>query len=629
MKISLKPQVCLVLLSLAALVTNAADTTRLAVSESGRVFIINAPVTDLNEFKKLVSQAKVLQAYGKVKVVVSTLADKSFHEIPAGGSSWHEYASANPTPFKFFPDKTIAPFVPAEFVKKNRQLLLDKTGILRQNGMEAAFLGYEPNFLPAAFFDANPSMLGPRVDHPRRSRQKAFAPCIHNEATQETYINMMAEMLKQAPEITAFGFKTNDAGAGICWGEWLYSGPNGPSACKNYSMGQTTKLLLETFQKGAAKAGRPLTIYLDEGASNFSDAERADIKANLPPNCYFGGDNQHRVEQMGGTISSLYPVTGIINPLSLLRRANSLRNSDNSTVFINLRAAYDRGAERLDMSEFLFNTIAAKLKGSNVSQGLAALQELNTWCEEWVGKQSAAKLYEAVTTLDEAMTYKQATFPRVHSLYWGVTMRLINRPLVIAPQRLSAEEEKYFLPHIFNTSIEEARMDYMDLHGGRFTITPGVVDHYVRRIHRAANLLESIEGNTPSAKLFKRMALSLRIHASIMRSCSNFAAAQTIRDRNKETLMGPGKRPEKEANWTGHPDFIPFNNIMRDELDNTNELIGYLEKGGMELLEYAADPKYEDHFNLGPQLINQLKQKRKIMLDHWQDVELYLASPLK
>src|SRR5690606_41585331 len=46
--------------------------------------------------------------------------------------------------------------------------------------------------------------------------------------------------------------------------------------------------------------------------------------------------------------------------------------------------------------------------------------------------------------------------------------RMINRPLVVAPQLLTPEEEAYFLPHVFNVSEEEARMDYIDIQGGRW-----------------------------------------------------------------------------------------------------------------------------------------------------------------
>ena len=114
-----------------------------------------------------------------------------------------------------------------------------------------------------------------------------------------------------------------------------------------------------------------------------------------------------------------------------------------------------------------------------------------------------------------------------------------------------------------------------------------------------------------------------------MRSCGNFAEAQTIRDRNVVKLNGPIHRPEKEGTWSGDPDFIRFNEIMRDELDNAWELIILLEKGGMGLICHANDSIHEDTFLPGPDLINQVKKKRKIMLDHWRDLEGYLTSPLK
>ena len=68
---------------------------------------------------------------------------------------------------------------------------------------------------------------------------------------------------------------------------------------------------------------------------------------------------------------------------------------------------------------------------------------------------------------------------------------------------------------------------------------------------------------------------------------------------------------------------------MRDELDNTQKLIDLLENGGMDLINHANDQKIEDTFLLGSDLIEQLKQKRKIMLDHWLDGEDYMTIPFK
>ena len=598
--------------------------------ETGRVFIINSPVRNLDEFRLLVKQALLLKPYGKVKVNIGALTDKSFHEIPGQGSPWHEYASSNPTPFKFFPHPKLAAFIPAEFVNKNRQFLLAKANILRENGLEGAFMGYEPNFLPAAFFNAYPSMLGSRVDHPRRSTQKEFSPCVSVKETREMYAWMMAEMLKVAPEITSFSFKTNDAGAGICWAHWLYTGANGPSACKGLNMGERVRLLMNAYKAGADKAGRELSIYMDEGASNFSEEEKRDIEKYLPLNCYFKSTDNRGIQNIGGTLSSLYPVTGIINPVALFNQLQSIGDHPNKTIFIGLRAAYDRGYEPLAVSGLLFEMIVSALKESPAPKGLnATLQQVRLISDKWAGPKSSGELFNAFVALNDAMIYKAAALHRVHSLYWGVTERMINRPLVIAPQRLSKEEEAYFLTYVFNVSVEEARMDYMDIHGSRGTVTPGVVENYVQRINSAATLFEKLDDAAPMKDFFHRMALSLRIHAGIMRSCGNFAAAQVIRDRNKEVLSGPVHLPDKETSFTGHPDFIFFNNIMRDELDNTTQLIQLLEQGGIKQVILAASPVYEDRFLLGPSIIDQLKKKRKIMLDHWQDIEGYLTSPFK
>ncbi|MGV8094576.1 MAG: hypothetical protein AB2L24_22205 [Mangrovibacterium sp.] len=83
-----------------------------------KVFVIHAPIRDLAKFRKLAEQAVRLKPFGRVEVDVSNLADKGFYEIPEGRNFWYEYASYNPTPYKFFPDPKIAPFIPANFVKK-------------------------------------------------------------------------------------------------------------------------------------------------------------------------------------------------------------------------------------------------------------------------------------------------------------------------------------------------------------------------------------------------------------------------------------------------------------------------------------------------------------------------------
>ena len=599
------------------------------ITKDGRTFIINTALNDLGEFTKLVNQAAALKPYGTVQVNIGTLADKSFYEIPKGGNPWSEYASNNAPLYKFFPDAKIAPFIPAEFVKKNRQLLIDKAKILKENGMEAAFFANEPGFLPSAFFDAYPYMRGPRVDHPRRSNFEFFSPCVSVKETQDMYVNMMCELLKTVPEIKTFFFKTNDAGGGFCWADWLYTGPNGPSLCKNQSTGERVKILLTALKDGASKAGKEINIYLTKDDSNFSDAERSDVDKNLPQNCYFVGDNSPGIAGMGSFFGTGYPVTGILDPLSLLESIHSINKESANTIFIAFKSSYNRGNESPDITGLSIDLLKDELQEPGPDGQIPTLQKLMKYCEDWAGKNSAEKLYNAFIAFNEAQQYRRTAMPRVSGMYWDVSNRFINRPLVIAPQRLTESEESYFLPYVFNVSKEEARMDYMDMAGARRTVADGVVENYVAKIKTVCGMLEGIDDAAPKKEFIQSMATALRIYASLMRSCGNFAEAQAIRDRNAAKLNGAAHRPDKEITWTGDPDFIRFNVVMRDELDNAFELIQLLEKGGMDLICHAKDSIHEDTFLLGPDLISQVKKKRKVMLDHWRDIEDYLTSPLK
>ncbi len=65
-------------------------------------------------FRANAELAARLKPYGRVQINVSTLPDKCWYTVPEGGSSWHEYASYNPTFFKFFPHPKVAPFIPAD-----------------------------------------------------------------------------------------------------------------------------------------------------------------------------------------------------------------------------------------------------------------------------------------------------------------------------------------------------------------------------------------------------------------------------------------------------------------------------------------------------------------------------------
>lgn len=591
-------------------------------------FIINNSITDLNEFKELVRSASRLKKYGNVQINVGVVADKAFYEIPEGGNPWSEYASNFANLCKFYPDEKIAPFIPRDFVKANCDLLLAKTKILRENGMDAAFFSNEPEIIPESFFEAYPEFRGPRVDHPRRSNVVFFSPCLSVKGMQEIYAGMMAKLLKHAPEIKTFFFKTNDAGSGNCWSEWLYSGPNGPDHCRIESTGQRLEHLFQALQDGANLAGADLNVYLShtQGSSNFTDDERVDIQNHLPGNCYFASTPGHEFTSVGGNFSMFYPVKGILDVFSFLKSIKRIDIGKPQTIFMGFNAFYGRGDEDPVVVDLMFQMMDDAFSRS--SGGTDTNQMLTAYCEKWSGKKSADSLYEAFDELNQAERFMSSALHNIYAMYWNVSLRTINRPLVVAPQRLSKEEEAYFLPYVFNVSEQEARMDYIDIHGGRWNISRDSTQIYFQKIMQVCKKLENFKGEAETG-FIKNLDIALRIHASLIRSAGNFAGAQKIRDRNADKLNGLIHRPGKESTWTGDPDLLKFNEIMRDELDNTVELITVLEKEGLNQICLAKDQKHEDTFLLGPDLINQQKRKCKIMLDHWRDIEDYMTTPFK
>ena len=596
-------------------------------------FVVNTPIRDLAEYRQLARIASRLKRHGHVEVNISALAEKARHDVPAGGSPWHEYAACNPTPAQFFPDDLLAPYLPEPFVRRNRELLLAKASILREMGLGAAFWSYEPNFLPEAFFAAHPSLRGPRTDHPRRSRRAEFAPCIDLPESREMTSRMVAQLAKHVPELGTYFFKTNDAGPGLCWSDWQYSGPNGPAACRHRPVGQRVRGLVEAILQGGERAGAELTVHL---TGNFTPGELHSIEADLPPRSFCRETRRASINISSGA-DICYPVRGVLDVIDVLQPLQRLRGDQLRAIFVDLRSYYDRGYERLDTSEKIIEAIDTFL--ARPAFGPIALLELaRGLCQAWVGAERADLLFEALHDLHEALNYKRAALPHVSAIYGAVSLRYLTRPLLALPQKLTAHEESYFLPHVFNACPQRARNDYIDLHGTRLVPQWMSLDAADPRVWPIASVrarlcavamklqrVGDIDGGH-----WRRMATGLRIYGNMLRSCGNFFAVQVIRDRNAARFDAAPARPPAQSSDSGHPDLGLLNEIMRDELDNAAETASLLRTAdGLDVITHARQAQDEDTFLLGPDLLAQIERKQQLMRDHWQDAEGYFATPNK
>lgn len=601
----------------------------LSADSAGRTFNFLVVSRDIGQFRQLAEVASALKPYGRVELNVSSVADKNWFAIPDFRSPWHEYASYNPTIFRFFPPAEVAPFIPAETVQNNQKLLRAKVGVLREFGLGASFWYYGVNYLPEAFFVNYPHLRGPRVDHPRRSNREAFAMCVDLRESLDIYRRAVAELVRNVPELGTVVFKTNDAGSGLCWAAAQYSGPNGPRHCRNRNVGERLRDYCNTLTRGAASQGAEINIRIT--SSNFWQNEEEILVPMLPDNAWHDSHAPDFISIMS-SLGEVYPARGVVNPLDILRTMENYNRQNSTQIRIYLRASYDRTNETPYATAKMVELMADCIESPAEPGELGQLDKLREVAARWGGEQHATALAEAFIAMDRAFSVQGAVAPRFDGLNGGVSMRFITRPLVFKPELLSTGEEDYFLPYVFNVSEEQARTDYIDRHGGRMSGPERWNDSSLQRaLGSALSAARTFENcaDAPEGKWLGEMATALKIWASFIRSNNNFYHAQKIRDENAEIIEGPERTPPKVADWDGDPGNLQWNEIMRDEFDNTNELIGILENGGLELLCLAPDARHEDTFMLGPDLIDQLRKKTRIMRDHWLDVEDYLAPPHK
>jgi len=307
---------------------------------------------------------------------------------------------------------------------------------------------------------------------------------------------------------------------------------------------------------------------------------------------------------------------------------------ENRFLVLGTSGIYSRGGDTPEAVSKMLDLVEECIKSptTDLSQ---RLEKLRLIAARWGGAQNAETVFQALYDLHQALELKDAIaggYAQYSNLYCGVSMRHLTRPLVIKPDLLTKEEEAYFLSYVFNPREKEARMDYIDFHGGRMTGTGAWEDRGLSQALsmavRAGRALQNLEG-APEGDFLKKMGLSLRMWASEVRSIHNFYHAQVLRDKYAAILAGAPRTPSKEDSWDGDPGNLEWNAIMRDEFDNTSEMISLLESGGLELTIHAAEPRYEDTFLLGPDLAGQLRKKAAIMRAHWLDVQDYLAPPLK
>ncbi len=148
-------------------------------------------------------------------------------EESAPGEFYSAFYTYCPALDQFVASDLNAGLYPTEYLAANLARLKKMAALCRQYGLAPGLLCFEPRSVPERFFQKYPTLRGPRVDHPYRSRKPRYALALSHPLVKEHYRQLIQRLLREIPELAYLSIWSNDSGAGFEYTASLYVGRNG------------------------------------------------------------------------------------------------------------------------------------------------------------------------------------------------------------------------------------------------------------------------------------------------------------------------------------------------------------------------------------------------------------------
>ncbi len=581
-----------------------------------RKISVECPTANLDEYRRLAELACEL---GATHLSASQVELSMWQWNVNRHDPYPNWSLHRPTIFKFIVPEELKGYLPEDYAKRNLETLAKRVEILKEFGLKATFNGMEPAYLPEKVYRDHPAWRGPRCDQARRARTEYYAPCIDNPEVRDIYVRTIGELCKVAP-FELFQLMTNDSGGGLCWNNRLYPGPNGPTKCRDISIGDRVVNFLSMFQEGAALAGLKAEV-------NTRNILPQDEPAVLPKLKEGQSINNRTLTTVSATdivgfhnyyLDYSNPIARLSRMTQVSRQISDIQGKDN-----NLMLAF-RDLDEIDTISFV------KKYYRNMKPGIIGrYSALLDMAEEFVGKDHAETLVEAWDLIDDVYNRFSHLDTGGHIFVLGtVQQRWLTRPLVAFPWELKPEEKDYYREFQFQAQTE-ADADYLlDLQANRwlsgiggFNLYRMTHDKTAPRLKRAIELMDSLipcAADERAAKFLRGQAAKLKAWKCLMKNALNVISFQCYLDTADYST------PPKDTTYLiplqGDDRFFRVNEIMRQEIDNTLELIEILENADQPILHQADSKEFENVMLLGPDLIDQLKKKISIMENHRRDI---------
>jgi len=595
-----------------------------AVAASGTAFserdvTLAVATKDIAEFRRAAELAKDL---GANRLWACQVEPSIWQWNADRRDPYPNWGMRNATVFKFVVPEALRPYLPADYAARNLATLKARAKILGESGLKASFTGMEPAWLPEKAYRDHPSWRGPRCDQARRARGEYYAPCLDDPEVRAMYVEAVAELCRACP-FDKFSLLTNDSGGGLCWSEGLYPGRNGPAACKDVPQGERISRFLSVFQEGARAAG------LGEIAANVRNIYEGDearalpaLKAGQSVNGRGPGGESLAVSVglAGDYIDHTFPVWLLPRMVYYAESAQAAQARPEADLAFLFRSLDD--IEAVAFVKKWFGRMEPGPAGR-----YAALTDI---AADFVGAANAPRLVEIWNLVEKATLRHDHFETGGHVFQLGtVHQRWLTRPFVAFPEELTADEKGYYREFQFQAQEESDADNMLDLqahrwlagYGGQFLFFR-TMQYAIQDVGQAIRLCDALaddlaaekSGYAPRARLLSK---KLRMYRCLMRNADHAVSFQNILDRADRS-----KAPADASLdiWEqGDVQLVKINQLVRDEIDNTLEVVGLLESTPEPLLWQAPEKSLESVMIFGPDLVRQLRRKVETMENHRRD----------
>ncbi|MDR1012159.1 MAG: hypothetical protein LBM04_13715 [Opitutaceae bacterium] len=588
----------------------------LLYSAEYKKIIFSSTFTDLADFEQFATRAR---ESGATHIDISDNLPMSRWEYDSPGDPYPGWTIYNNSVLKTAPGKTLQKYMPAEYSAAVLAELEARGKILRKLGLKAVYHMKDPGMLPEAVYTDHPLWRGARVDHPARSRVARFAPTIDNPEVLALFRESISIITKRVPEIDLYTIITNDSGAGLDWSEGLYSGRFGNTLYRDRPMDARIRNYLDAMQAGARDAGGEIEVRIT--LTRESDPKRIAAKlargtaieniegADCTPFVTGGG--------VGENYGNVYnPVYGIPQPVQFLNGLVAMLNTPAPRLAINMGDRLNR-----DLYFRIYDKFIKKPVGDPVGQ-LIFLREV---AAGHAGEANADAQLKIWLNVDDCTKYiRQLNTGGIIFYLGGVAQRWVTRPFIPYPQELTAGQRAYYRPYLFQALDEEIADTLADVQATN-SYRGWSGRHFVKRVlDPVENLLDK---NIKLAREIgnENLARRFEVFKCIQRNTRNAVSYQAQLDRVKELDRKPIRHAviETLSDW----DRQLMMETAREEIDNTAILIEYLGKNPGEFLLIAKNKEETDIMLLGPDIINELHTKLKIMNSKWEDYKRLFTIP--